>query len=74
MHPWLKDFDWESLNEYKIDSPFKPPKDENYDKKNSESEWKDINEDSLQHCIELLQKESVQELFANYEYDEADAK
>ena len=43
-------------------------------KKNSESEWKDINEDSLQHCIELLQKESVQELFANYEYDEADAK
>ena len=51
-------------------SPFKPSKDDNYDKKNSESEWKDMNEDGLQHCLELLQKESVQELFVNYEYDE----
>ena len=41
-----------------------------FDKKVSESDWKDTNEESLQHCVELLKKESVQELFANYEYDE----
>lgn len=70
MHAWFKDFNWEALNGYKLPSPFKPSKDDNFDKKNSESEWKDMNEDGLQHCLELLQKESVQELFANYEYDE----
>ena len=47
LHPWLRGFDWNALNELRMDSPFKPPKDENYDKKNSESEWKDINEESL---------------------------
>ena len=54
MHPWFKDFNWEQLNNYKMPSPFKPSKDDNYDKKNSESEWKDMNEDGLQHCLELL--------------------
>lgn len=55
LHPWFRDFDWDALESYKMDSPFKPPTDdENFDKKNSESEWKDINEESLQHCIELL--------------------
>ena len=54
MHAWFKDFDWNSLNNYKMESPFKLPREDNFDKKNSESEWKDINQDSLQHCIELL--------------------
>lgn len=33
-------------------------------------EWSDQYNESLKHCIELLQKDSVQELFTNYEYDE----
>ena len=70
MHPWFKDFDWESFNDYKVTSPFDPPSEVNYENQNRESEWQDINEDNLQDCIEFLKKESFQELFANYEYDE----
>lgn len=37
---------------------------------NSQSDWKDENEAHLRHSLELLQRDSVQNLFTNYEYDE----
>ena len=70
LHPWFKDFDWELLYDQTLKAPFVPAADDNFDKKNSESEWKDMNVESLRHCMELLQKDSVQDLFSNYEYDE----
>lgn len=70
IHPWFKDFDWESLNSYKMESPFNPPSEVSFENQNRESEWQDMNEENLQDCIEFLEKESFQELFANYEYDE----
>ena len=43
---------------------------DNFDVANSQSDWKDENEAHLGQCLELLQRESVQQLFTNYEYDE----
>ena len=58
MHPWFKNFDWAALDDYKMPSPFSIEKENeqgNFDKKTSDMEWKDMNEDSLKHCVELLE-------------------
>ena len=31
MHPWLKDFPWEDLNNKKLKAPFIPPQEDNFD-------------------------------------------
>jgi hypothetical protein len=41
-HPWLKNFPWQDLTDKKIQSPFVPPKSDNFDQKNINEEWKDI--------------------------------
>ena len=43
---------------------------DNFDINNSNSEWNDENDAHLLHSLELLQRDSVQNLFTNYEYDE----
>ena len=53
-----------------MESPFNPPSEVSFENQNRESEWQDMNEENLQDCIEFLEKDSFQELFANYEYDE----
>ena len=30
-HPWLRDFPWDDLAEKKVQSPFIPPKEDNFD-------------------------------------------
>ena len=40
-HPWFKNYEWEKLYEKKIPSPFIPPKEDNFDYKYTNSEWKD---------------------------------
>ena len=40
-HPWLADFPWEELNQRKIKAPFIPPKEDNFDQKNINEDWKD---------------------------------
>ena len=47
MHPWFNDYDWDGLFNQKIESPIKPSTEDNFDKKVSESDWKDTNEESL---------------------------
>lgn len=38
---------------------------------NSNSEWKDQDDEAMQKSIALLRRDSVQELFGEYYYDEA---
>jgi hypothetical protein len=42
-HPWFKDFDWDALFKKKIQSPFIPPMEDNFDAKYTNAEWKDAN-------------------------------
>ena len=43
--PWLKNFDWEALNNQTMPSPFVPPNEDNFDAKYTNSDWKDNNEE-----------------------------
>ena len=38
---------------------------------NSNSEWKDQDEEGMQRSLALLRRDSVQDLFREYYYDEA---
>jgi hypothetical protein len=41
QHPWFKDFPWKDLWDKKIQAPFIPPKQDNFDQKNINEDWKD---------------------------------
>ena len=54
-HPWLANFPWDALEARTLTSPFMPPVGmDNFDKENSLSEWKDINDPLLRNSMELL--------------------
>jgi hypothetical protein len=42
-HVWFKNYDWDTLYSMKNKSPFIPPKEDNFDAKYTNSEWKDNN-------------------------------
>lgn len=70
QHPWLSSFPWDQLADMSLKPPFMPSTSDNFDAVNSQSHWNDDNEAHLKHSLELLQRDSVQDLFTNYEYDE----
>jgi hypothetical protein len=70
QHPWFDGFDWDMLADLKMKSPFVPKNAENFDAANCQAVWNDDNEAHIKHSHELLQRDSVQDLFTNYEYDE----
>ena len=41
-HPWMKTFNWEALYNQTMESPFMPPNEDNFDTKNINEEWKDL--------------------------------
>lgn len=41
-HPWLRKFPWDDLKKKRVQSPFIPPAQDNFDQKNINEEWKDI--------------------------------
>ena len=63
LHPWLASYDWERLGEMEISPPFVPPKEDNYDLKNSLSQWNDEQNEVFQNSKMFLRRDSVQELF-----------
>ena len=70
-HPWLKDFPWEALRNQTLQSPLIISHViDNFDLINSQSEWKDEDNDKMDQCLKLLRRDSIQGLFSNYEYDE----
>lgn len=68
-HPWLKNYPWSDLETKRIKSPFIPPKGENFDQKNINEEWKDIEDPQYKETLGLLRRQSVQELFNGYYFD-----
>jgi len=58
-HPWLRDFPWLDLEKKRIKSPFIPPKDDNFDQKNINEEWKDIDDPNFKENQLLLRRNSV---------------
>lgn len=68
-HPWLKNFPWDDLEHRRIKAPFIPPKADNFDEKNINEEWKDIDDPQYKETLGLLRRQSVQDLFNGYYFD-----
>lgn len=69
-HIWFKGYDWDALLKKKIPAPFIPPKEDNFDAKYTNSDWKDANTEQMQQNQALLKRPSVQKLFMGYYHDE----
>ena len=50
-------------------APFVPPKEENFDQKNINEEWRDVEDEAFKANFTSLRKQSTQSLFAGYYYD-----
>ena len=70
-HPWLKSFPWDDLYEKRIDSPFVPPDEDNFDQKYANDSWKDENSEQMRQNALLLRRPSVQALFNGYYFDDS---
>ena len=55
-HPWLRDFPWTDLAEKKLQSPFIPPKEDNFDQKNINEEWKDLEDENFKENAVSLKR------------------
>jgi len=69
-HPWLRHYPWEDLHHKRLRSPFVPQGQDNFDHQNSNSEWKDQNDEEMLKSGEMLRRDSVQDLFSEYYFDE----
>jgi hypothetical protein len=53
-HPWLRDFPWQDLYDKKLTAPFIPTSGENFDLKNINEEWKDLDDpEFIEHSQSL---------------------
>lgn len=66
-HPWLKDFDFNALNEKRIESPFIPKLGDNFDKKYCESSDK-LGNETLDRYQKYYAHEEFQNIFNNYTF------
>ena len=58
-HPWLKGFPWQELEEHALESPFLPPAEDNFDTKNINEEWKDLDDPEFKENLTNLRSSSV---------------
>lgn len=58
-HPWLRDFPWQDLWDKKIKSPFIPPREDNFDQKNINEDWKDQDDEEFKNNAMMLRRNSV---------------
>jgi len=73
QHVWLRDFDWQALIEKRLQAPFIPnAKEDNFDSRhaNANDPWKDSNSEILRQNSMLLRRNSIQNLFSGYNYDQ----
>lgn len=68
-HPWLRDFPWDDLEKKRLKAPFVPPQDDNFDQKNINEEWRDIEDEQFKENFLTLRSNSTQALFAGYYFD-----
>ena len=57
--PWLKDFDWDSLNKRLIDAPFIPPNEDNFSLKVVNEGFKDENDEKFKESLTLIEKPKI---------------
>lgn len=72
QHKWLKTIEWQLLIDKKIPAPFVPKTGhDNFDEKqaNGVDKWQEENKELLDQNEELLRRNSIQNLFAGYDYD-----
>ena len=67
FHPWFNDFDWEKLLNKKIEAPFIPGNDENYDKKYCETPDK-ISLKTIERYNKYKQRDDYNILFKGYTF------
>lgn len=58
-HPWLVDFPWQDLYDKKVRAPFIPPAEDNFDQKNINEEWKDLDEPEFKENASSLRRNSI---------------
>lgn len=69
-HPWISDFPWDDLNNKRIKAKFLPKnKEDNFDSKNINEEWRDQDSEKMKENTLLLRRNSVQNLFNGYYFD-----
>jgi serine/threonine protein kinase len=68
-HPWLRDFPWTDLYNRRLRAPFIPPLEDNFDQKNINEEWKDLDDPEFKEHTISLRRNSVQGMFNGYYYD-----
>ena len=47
QHPWLRDFPWDDLEHKRLRAPFIPADADNFDQKNINEEWRDIEDEQF---------------------------
>lgn len=65
----MRDFPWKDLEEKKLQAPFVPPKEDNFDQKNINEEWRDVDDEAFKDNFRTLRRQSIQDLFSGYYYD-----
>ena len=70
-HPWFKGFPWEKLANKQLVAPFVPESTDNFDVKITNDGWKDDESEKMQEAALLLRRETVQDLFKGYYYDQS---
>jgi protein kinase A len=72
QHKWLKTTEWQLLVDKKLTAPFVPKTGhDNFDETqaNGLDKWQEENKELLEQNEELLRRNSIQNLFAGYDYD-----
>jgi hypothetical protein len=70
-HPWFDGFPWDKLDSREIIAPFIPESTDNFDVKVTNDGWKDEESEKMQEAGLLLRRETVQDLFKGYYYDQS---
>jgi hypothetical protein len=66
-HPWMKNIDWKLLAEKKVQPPFVPKSNDNYDKKYCEGD-DEIGEETIERYQVYAQNELYPDVFKNYTF------
>lgn len=71
MHPWFDDFPWDKLEKKELQAPFVPDQVDNFDVKVTNDGWKDEDTDKMKESAILVRRDTVQDLFKGYYYDQS---
>lgn len=70
-HPWFDGFPWYKLENKTLIAPFVPDQVDNFDVKVTNDLWKDEDSDKMKESALLLRRDTVQDLFKGYYYDQS---